>query len=95
MPPKKQLINLSEQQKSWITSVVSHSLDSGQPTNQTEIIRALVDHAMVQDPEAFLVQMNKIRLRAKLDDIQRRKKELREEEERLAEALEKGASVVA
>jgi hypothetical protein len=88
MAAKKQLINLSEQQKSWIMSVVSHSMDSGQSTNQTEIIRALVDQAMVQDPETFVGHLAKMRVKSRLDDIARREKALQEEKEKLTAELQ-------
>lgn len=91
--PKKQLINMTEQQKSWISDVVAAAAKDGQEITQTEVIRALVDQVMVQDPESFVGQLNKIRLRAKLDDIERREKELRDEKEQLSEALQEGNKV--
>jgi hypothetical protein len=88
MATKKQLINLTEQQKGWIASVVTNSLDAGQGTNQTEIIRALIDQAMVQDPEAFVGHLAKLRVKARLDDIARREKALQEEKEKLTNELQ-------
>jgi hypothetical protein len=88
MATKKQLINLTEQQKGWIASVVTNSLDAGQGTNQTEIIRALIDQAMVQDPETFVGHLAKLRVKARLDDIARREKALQEEKEKLTNELQ-------
>jgi hypothetical protein len=85
---KKQLINVSEQHKTWVEKVVRLSKENGQETNQTDIIRALLDQAMVQDPESFVTHLSKIRARARLDDIARRKQEIMDEEAQLLREVE-------
>lgn len=85
---KKQLINLPEDQKGWILRVVELAKAGGQETNQTEIIRALVGNAMREDPELFVTKLEKLKLKAKLDEIERKKAALAEEEERVTQALE-------
>lgn len=86
---QKQLINVSEQHKEWIKGVVSAAGEAGQETNQTDIIRALLDQAMIQDPETFVQHLAKMKVRARLDDIARREKALIEEKEQLTSELEK------
>lgn len=90
---KKQLINLPEDQKGWILRVVELAKAAGQETNQTEIIRALVGNAMREDPELFVTKLEKLKLKAKLDEIERKKTALREEEERVTQQLEQKAQL--
>jgi hypothetical protein len=85
---KKQLINVTEQHKSWIASVVTAAEKEGHETNQTDIIRAILDEKMAIDPETFVMHLDKMKLRAKLEDIARRKAALQAEEEKLTEALQ-------
>jgi hypothetical protein len=91
----KQLINVTEQHKGWITSVVTEAKKAGQETNQTDIIRALLDQAMVQDPETFVQHLAKMKVRARLDDIARRERALQEEKEELTSALQKEGQLAA
>lgn len=87
---KKQLINVSEQHKAWIGRVVQSARENGQEeTNQTDIIRALLDQAMMQDPETFVGHLAKMRVRARLDDITRRKQAILDEEAELIREAEK------
>lgn len=90
---KKTLINLGEQRKEWVKRVVELGVQAGNETNQTEIINVLVDQAMIEDPESFVVKLGKLKLRAKLADIDRRENALRAEKERLTQAIEEGGLV--
>lgn len=89
---KKQLINVTEQHKAWIESVVRFSREAGQETNQTDIIRALLDEKIVQDPESFVGHLIKMRKRARIEDLERRERALQEEKARLV-AEEEGEQV--
>lgn len=84
---KKQLINLPDDQKAWIMRVVELANERGQDCNQTVVIRALVGKAMSQEPESFVIGLEKLTLKAKLDDIERRAAALAAEKAKLTEAL--------
>lgn len=84
---KKQLINLPDDQKAWIMKVVQLAIENGQECNQTAVIRALVGRAMTEDPESFVSKLQQLTIKAKLDDVERRKAALDAEEARLKEAL--------
>lgn len=90
---KKTLINLGEQRKEWVKRVVELGVQAGNETNQTEIINVLVDQAMIEDPESFVVKLGKLKLRAKLADIERREAAIQAEKERLTQAIEEGGLV--
>lgn len=90
---KKTLINLGEHRKEWVKRVVELGVQAGNETNQTEIINVLVDQAMIEDPESFVVKLGKLKLRAKLADIQRREDAIKAEKERLTQAIEEGGLV--
>lgn len=91
---KKQLINLPDEQKAWIMRVVELARSAGQETSQTEVIRALVGSAMHEDPESFVTKLEKLKLKARLDDIERRAAALDKEKEELTEALQTKAQLV-
>lgn len=84
---KKQLINLPDDQKAWIMRVVQLAIERGQDCNQTVVIRALVGSAMNEDPESFVTRLEKLTLKAKLDDIDRRAAALEAEKAKLTEAM--------
>lgn len=86
---KKQLVNLPDDQKAWIMRVVQLTIESGQDCNQTDVIRALVAHGMAEDPESFVTRLSKLKLKAKLDDIERRSAALEAEKAKLTAAIEK------
>lgn len=85
---KKTLINLGEQRKDWVKRVVDLAVQAGSETNQTEIINVLVDQAMIEDPESFIVRLGKLKLRARIADIERRESALQAEKEKLAAEVE-------
>lgn len=85
---KKQLINVSEHHKQWIESVVKFANEAGQETNQTDIIRALLDEKVVQDPETFVGHLIKMKKRARIEDLERRERALQEEKAKLVAETE-------
>lgn len=86
---KKQLINLPDDQKDWIMRVVELAVESGEECNQTEVIRAVVGHAMAEPAESFVTRLKKLKLKVRLDDIERRSAALEAEKAKLTEAMEK------
>jgi hypothetical protein len=85
---KKQLINVTQQHKDWIFKVIAVAAKKGEERNQTDVIRAIFNRAMAQDPSTFADEMAKIELRARLEDLERRKAAMRAEEEALVKELE-------
>ena len=69
---KKQLVNLPDDQKAWIMSVVQLAIDRGQDCNQTMVLRAIVGSAMQEDPESFVGRLEDLAKKARLAEIERR-----------------------
>jgi hypothetical protein len=81
---EKMLVNIGGQRKDWIKRVAG-LIDEG---DMTEVLKCVLDHVMVEDPESYAVKVEKWRLKTKLDDIEAREKALQEEKQRLVSSLE-------
>lgn len=88
---EKMLVNIGTQRKSWVKKVASLIPDG----DMTEVLKCVLDHAAVEDPESYAVKVEKWRLKSQLDDIEAREKALAEEKQRLVSSLEgKNASAI-
>lgn len=80
----KQLINIGEQRREWIRQV--HKI-ANVPIN--EVMRCMCDGAMAEDPESYAVRIKKYQAKQRLEDIERRERDLRAEKEKLVSEIEK------
>lgn len=80
----KQLINIGEQRREWIRKV--HELASV-PIN--EVMRCVIDQVSVEDPESYAGRIKKYQTKQRLEDIERRERDLKLEKEKLVSELEK------
>lgn len=83
----KTLVKLGEERVAWLRSIIE--LSEGK-TSQTEILKLLIDQARVVDPETFMAKLGKLKLKAKLDEIERKEKELQAEKDKLTSQIEGG-----
>lgn len=88
MSEGKQLINIGEQRREWIRKV--HELASV-PIN--EVMRCVIDQVSVEDPESYAGRIKKYQARQRLEDIERRERDLRAEKEKLVSEIEKSGDL--
>jgi len=81
----KLLVNIGEQRKGWIEKVAQLSGNT-----VADVVRVIIDQVSVEDPESFIKKMDKVKLKMKLEDLQRRKEALQMEENKLIGELERG-----
>lgn len=84
----KQLINIGEQRREWIKKV--HEL-ANVPIN--EVMRCVIDQASVEDPESYAVRIKKYQAKQRLEDIERRERDLKAEKEKLVSEIEKNGEL--
>lgn len=88
---EKMLVNIGPGRKNWIKKVASLLTDG----DMTEVLKCVLDHASVEDPESYAGKVEKWRLKTKLDDIEARERALAEEKQRLVDSLQRDQKATA
>lgn len=78
------LVNIGEHRKDWLMNVTQLSNSS-----QAEVIRVLLDQAATEDPESFVLKMEKFKIKMRLRDLESREEAIKKEKEELMRSVEK------